>query len=88
MEILNDLNKKPQIKYPCKWNYKVIGRSKQDIKDQISKIINLPYEIEDSKISKNKKFISLNLFVDIQNDAQRKEIFQKLNKLECIDWII
>lgn len=85
-----DLNEhKVLIEYPCRWNYKVVGEDKFELKREIAKeILKHDFEITSSKASKNGKFVSLNVDVEVTSDKQREEIYANLSNLKCVLQII
>jgi len=72
-------NKRPNITYPCEWEYKVIGTNV----DEMIKVIELAvfgmeYEINSSNVSSKGKYFSLNLRVFVESETIRDIIFAKL----------
>ncbi len=73
------------IEYPCKWNYKAVGRDKFELKREISKaILEHDFEITSSKLSRNGKFIGLNVDVTVNSDEERREVYGKISALKCV----
>ena len=65
-----------KLKYPCSWTYKIIGMNAGNIRQAISDTItDRDYKINFSNFSANGKYISLNLEVVVDDEAQRTEIF-------------
>ena len=86
---MNLNGKKAKIDYPCQWQYKLIGRFEELIKDDVKKFLkNKGYKIEVSNKSKKGKFISLNLFVTVQNEQERVKIFNQLSNSQVIMQIL
>jgi putative lipoic acid-binding regulatory protein len=83
---MTDLSEKQVvIEYPCRWNYKAVGKDKFELKREISSaILEHDFEITSSKSSKTGKFISLNVDVLVNSDEQRREIYQTLAGLKCV----
>ncbi len=74
--ILDSDSKKPDIDYPCNWNYKIIGT---DV-DEMIKVIEaaaegMEYKISSSNVSSKGKYFSLNLHVFVSSEAIRDIIF-------------
>lgn len=75
-----DNSKRPEIKYPCEWEYKVIGKNVDKLIKAIEKASqNLDYEITPSNISRNENYFSLNLKITVQSETVRNLVYQKLN---------
>ena len=86
---MNLNGKKAKIDYPCQWQYKLIGRFEELIRDDVKKILkNKEHTLEVSNKSKKGKFISLNLFVKVHNEEERINTFNQLNKSQVIMQIL
>jgi putative lipoic acid-binding regulatory protein len=87
--IFNRENKKPQIDYPCKWSYKIIGLSVEDMIAAVEEIvINLDYELTPSNISRKAKYFSLNVTVVVPSETVRDIIFQNFSNHPAIKFVI
>jgi len=87
--VFNQENKKPQIDYPCKWPYKIIGESVEEMISAVEGVlINLEYDLTPSSISRKAKYFSLNITVDVPSEIMRDLIFQKLTKHPSIKFVI
>jgi putative lipoic acid-binding regulatory protein len=68
--------KKPNIKYPCNWEYKIIGKSKEALEKIAAKLINdRDYDIKLSQKSKSGKYISLEVKIEVLDESDRNKIF-------------
>ena len=82
-------NKKPEINYPAKWDYKIIGSNVDEmIKAVESMVIDLEYDITPSNISKKAKYFSLNITVFVPSEIVRDRIFQSLSVHPAIKFVI
>ncbi|MGL2492829.1 DUF493 family protein, partial [Helicobacter pylori] len=43
-----------------------------------------PFKLEFKNTSKNAKFYSFNVSMEVSNEAERNEIFQKISQLEVV----
>jgi uncharacterized protein len=72
--------KKPDISYPCQWQYKVIGQNpettKKAIKDACSPA---QVTITFSHVSSSGKYHSFNAEVIVKTEEQRLKIYQALH---------
>ena len=88
--MMNDSEKrKPAIKYPTKWGYKIIDT---DV-DKLLKAVEdatpgLKYEVTPSNISKSEKYYSLNVAVLVPSEVVRDLVFQKLSDHPDIKMVI
>lgn len=83
-----DLNgQKPHIDYPCQWAFKIIGTDEVSVraavKDCLAESLNegtgeRPYELGFSRTSKEGKYVSLVLDIEIQDEKERNGLFKAL----------
>jgi len=86
---MNLENKKPVIHYPTKWEYKIIGKDAEELISAIEEtVIGLEYEVRSSNISREEKYLSLNLTVHVPSEIVRDIIFQKLNSHPAVNYVI
>ncbi|MGN8406786.1 HP0495 family protein [Helicobacter pylori] len=78
-------SKKPTIIYPCVWDYRVIMTTKDT--STLKKLLETyqrPFKLEFKNTSKNAKFYSFNVSMEVSNEAERNEIFQKISQLDGV----
>ena len=81
--------KKPEINYPTKWEYKIIGSNVDEmIKAVESIVVDLEYDITPSNISKKANYFSLNVSVIVPSEFVRDKIFQNLTEHIAIKFVI
>lgn len=86
---MNRKDKKPEINYPTKWEYKIIGSNVNEMIKAVESIVNdLKYDITPSNISKKGKYFSLNLLVFVSSEMERDKIFQELTNHLAIKFVI
>ncbi|MBE7475847.1 MAG: DUF493 domain-containing protein [Ignavibacteriota bacterium] len=87
--IFDSENNKPQIIYPCKWSYKIIGTNIQQMITAVEEIVkDLEYDLTPSNISRRGKYFSLNVNVIVPSEIVRNLIFQNLSKHSAINFVI
>ena len=87
--IFNQENKKPQIDYPCKWPYKIIGESVEKMITAVEEIIiDLEYDLTPSNISRKGKYFSLNISVVVPSETIRDKIFQEFTNHSAIKYVM
>ncbi|WP_219026228.1 HP0495 family protein [Helicobacter pylori] len=77
--------KKPTIIYPCLWDYRVIMTTKDT--STLKKLLETyqrPFKLEFKNTSKNAKFYSFNVSMEVSNESERNEIFQKISQLDGV----
>lgn len=83
--IFDSNSKKPNIDYPCDWNYKIIGTDMDEmIKAIEGAVIRMKYEIKSSNVSSNGNYFSLNLKVLVISEVIRDIIFAKLEASKSV----
>lgn len=78
--ILDENSKRPEIEYPCNWDYKIIGTDVSEMIKVIEEAVgDLTYDLSPSNISKKGNYFSLNLTVYVPSEIVRDLIFQKVS---------
>ncbi|MCQ2617589.1 DUF493 family protein [Helicobacter pylori] len=77
--------KKPTIIYPCLWDYRVIITTNDtSMLKELLETYQRPFKLEFKNTSKNAKFYSFNVSMEVSNEAERNEIFQKISQLDGV----
>ncbi|GAA8920682.1 DUF493 family protein [Helicobacter pylori] len=77
--------KKPTIIYPCLWDYRVIMTTKDtSMLKELLETYQRPFKLEFKNTSKNAKFYSFNVSMEVSNEAERNEIFQRISQLDGV----
>ncbi|WP_367691940.1 DUF493 family protein [Helicobacter pylori] len=78
-------SKKPTIIYPCLWDYRVIMTTKDtSTLKELLETYQRPFKLEFKNTSKNAKFYSFNISMEVSSESERNEIFQKISQLEVV----
>ncbi|MGL2709561.1 HP0495 family protein [Helicobacter pylori] len=78
-------SKKPTIIYPCLWDYRVIMTTKDtSALKELLETYQRPFKLEFKNTSKNDKFYSFNVSMEVLDEAERNEIFQKISQLDGV----
>ncbi len=76
---------KPTIIYPCLWDYRVIMTTKDtSMLKELLETYQRPFKLELKNTSKNAKFYSFNVSMEVSNEEERNEIFQKISQLDQV----
>ncbi len=76
---------KPTIIYPCLWDYRVIMTTKDEsVLKELLETYQRPFKLEFKNTSKNAKFYSFNVSMEVSNEAERNEIFQKISQVDGV----
>jgi putative lipoic acid-binding regulatory protein len=71
--------RKPEIHYPCVWQYKIIGTDRKAVQTLLShELGDAPYSLSESRTSSGGKYISMNLEVTVHSEAQRVQLYTTL----------
>ena len=67
---------KPEITYPCRWTYRIVGTDAASIRRRVGAIAGeRPYDLAPSQESSNGKYVSLRLDIEVADQADRDRIF-------------
>jgi putative lipoic acid-binding regulatory protein len=84
-----DSSKRPNIKYPCNWDYKVIGTNVDEMFKAIEEVVEgFEFKISSSNVSSKGKYFSLNLKVFVTSEEVRDIIFAKLEANEFVKMVL
>jgi len=87
--ILDSNSKKPNIIYPCNWEYKVIGMDVDKMIKAIEFITEgMDYKVSPSNVSSKGNYFSLNLTVFVTSEVIRDTIFTKLKSNEFVKMVL
>ncbi|PAF52598.1 DUF493 domain-containing protein [Helicobacter sp. 13S00477-4] len=85
---MNILEGKPNITYPCEWEYRIIGENEDKIKEAVFETMPRVYQLETKNRSSKGRFISLHAKIITNSEEERNEIFTKLSKHPEIKMVI
>lgn len=81
--------RKPDISYPCTWEYKVIGENQEKLKEVIREACApLKPHISLSNISSSGRYYSLNATLEVADESTRLLIFDKIQKSSDVKMVI
>lgn len=70
---------KPEINYPCQWQYRLIGEDRVAMRQAITTWVPAAAcTIADANISSSGRYLSLSLEVTVNDDAERLRLYQLL----------
>jgi putative lipoic acid-binding regulatory protein len=83
------LEGRPDIDYPCPWNFKVIGRDEAEMRRAIDEIVgNRDYTITLSHPSAKGTYCSLNLQMTVINEPHRIYVYTALMEHESTNIVL
>ena len=87
VEILQ--GKKLELNYPCKWEYRLVGKNEEEIRNIAIKFAcEKPYTLNKSNKSSSGKFVSIIFEVLIYSDDERIYFFEELKKQKEIMYVL
>lgn len=79
----------PKIKYPCGWQYKIIGMDTEAMKQAVCEIIaDHDHTLNHSNSSSSGKYISFNLELEVHSEEHRDSFFIQLREHIAIKFVI
>ncbi|NEW61583.1 DUF493 domain-containing protein [Sulfurovum sp. bin170] len=80
---------KPNIEYPCQWEYKIIGTNKVELEVSISDIMgDRDYKSRAGNSSSKGKFHSLNASCNVASEDERNAIFKAFQEHVAVKMVI
>ena len=80
---------KPDIEYPCDWEYKIIGVDKIKLEACISEVMGeRDYSIRAGNSSSKGKFHSLNAKCEVSSEEERNNIFKVFQEHVAVKMVI
>ena len=79
----------PEIAYPCRWTYRIVGTSAEDIRALVTRLAgNALHELAPSRASASGKYVSFRFTLIVRDEAHRYEIFHALSADETIRYVL
>lgn len=86
---MSDPSPGPEIVYPCRWTYQVIGTDESMMRTAIESILaTLEFEIALTNQSRTGKYQSLRVNVIVANDEERHRIFHELRDHDQVRMVL
>ncbi len=83
------LKGKPDIKYPCRWVYKLFGTDQAKMREAVAQTVTGgDYTLTLSRSSRHRKYHCMNLDIHVMNEKDRDDIFQALKVKEAFVLIL
>ena len=83
-----NLDERAHIVYPCEWEYRIIGENENRLKEIVFELMPKEYKIQNGKQSSQKRFVSIYVWVMVQNEQERNMIFSLLSHHPEIKMVI
>ncbi|KAA8711019.1 HP0495 family protein [Helicobacter canis] len=79
---------KPEIHYPCLWEFRIIGEDKQDLERIVSELVAKPYTLDEKNHSSKGRFVSMHLSVEVESEEERNALYQSLSTHKAIKMVL
>ena len=80
---------KPEIDYPCEWEYKVIGADAEAIRAVIAAVVGeAEHTLDLSRASRTGKYVSLQLAVAVRDEEHRLGIYHALTAHHAVKIVL
>lgn len=79
---------KPHITYPCEWEYRIIGQSEEELCALVFEIMPREYRIERGKSSSGGNFVSMYVWVVVNDEDERNTLFGALQAHKDVKMVL
>jgi len=80
---------KPEINYPTKWGFKVIGKDKEKVENAIKEVLkDKEHSCSFSNTSKSGKFNSFNAECIVDSQEERDKLYKAFGEHDDINYVI
>ena len=80
---------KPEITYPCRWPYRIVGTDESSIRQRVEAIAGeRPFSLAPSQESSKGSYVSLRLEIEVPDQADRDAIFAALQADPAIKMVL
>ncbi len=88
---------KPDIQFPTRWGFKVIGRDGESVTEAVRECLALQLgaavgsrgvTLDESRASAGGKYVSWNLHLRVVSEDERNEIFRALSDHDAVKMVI
>ncbi|RKY20150.1 MAG: hypothetical protein DRQ55_08570 [Planctomycetota bacterium] len=87
--LVEPLDGRPDIEYPCRWRYRVIGRDGLTLRAVVATLLgDREYTVADGNTSRSGKYRSIDLNVLVPDEDTRLSIFYQLSWHEDVAFVL
>ena len=74
----NNSGCKPEIQYPCRWQYRLIGEERTAIIAAVSAVTDITVcVISEGNVSSGGRYLSLSVEMTVNDEAERLRLYQR-----------
>ncbi len=86
---MSEIEEKLELEYPCRWLYKVIGRSEEAVRGAVLQVVEVDgLTLELSHRSSGGSYVSFNVEVTVQSEQQRKSLYEALRAHDDVRMVL
>lgn len=85
---MQEINGKPQIDYPTMWEYRIIGKDRQELEEIVKKTFAQDYSLKEGQTSSGGKFVSVVVSTQVASEQERNELFAKLKNHPQVSMVL
>jgi len=79
----------PEIDYPCRWSYKLVGADEKAIRIAIAEIVeHRDHDVELSRASRTGKYVSLKLELVVAGHDDRRGLASAFNEHPAVKFVL
>ena len=80
---------RPDIDYPCEWGFRLIGASEEALTVAVIEIVgDRPYRLEPSNSSRNGRWQSMRLTLEVLDEEDRLALYQGLGTHDAVRMVL
>jgi len=84
-----DTRDKPRIDYPCRWSYRVIGADEAEMRAAVAEVLgDEDYRLSEGNTSPAGRWRSLELELEVVNEAHRLEVHRVLREHPAVRMVL
>ena len=81
--------RKPDIRYPTTWGYRIVGLSEEDIRALVAEIVGeAEHELLVGNESSGGKYVSMNLRLLVESEAERLRVYEQLQGNDAVRLVL
>lgn len=80
---------KPHIDYPCAWEYRLIGEDEERMRAAVAEILGeARYMLTLANRSQRARYCSLQLSLEVLDETQRLDTFERLRRNAAVRYVL
>jgi putative lipoic acid-binding regulatory protein len=80
---------KPEITYPCRWSYRIVGLSEAGVRALLLEVLGEgEHTIDGVRPSSKGSYVAVNISVEVRDEAQRTRIYDQLLASEIVKVVL